>query len=38
MPNLVQHTTETPSLPLTRALGRFVADVTFERLPGPGGT
>jgi 2-methylcitrate dehydratase PrpD len=33
MSNLVQHTTETHSLPLTQALGRFVADVTFERLP-----
>jgi len=33
MSNLVQHTKEPQSLPLTQALGRFVADVTFERLP-----
>jgi 2-methylcitrate dehydratase PrpD len=26
--------TERPSLPLTQALGRFVADITFDRLPG----
>ena len=31
MPDLVQHTTEPRSLPLTQALGRFVAELTFER-------
>ena len=33
MADLVPQTTEPKSLPLTQALGRFVADVTFERLP-----
>jgi 2-methylcitrate dehydratase PrpD len=33
MPDLVQHTTEPRSLPLTEALGRFVSELTFERLP-----
>jgi 2-methylcitrate dehydratase PrpD len=27
------HVTQTPTLPLTQALGRFVADLTFDRLP-----
>ena len=33
MPDLVQSTTEPRSLPLTQALGRFVSELTFERLP-----
>jgi len=33
MPDLVQHTTEPRSLPLTQALGRFASELTFERLP-----
>ncbi len=33
MPDLVQHTTEPRSLPLTQALGRFVSELTFQRLP-----
>jgi 2-methylcitrate dehydratase PrpD len=35
MPDLAQHTTEPRSLPLTQALGRFVAELAFERLPEP---
>ena len=33
MPDLVQPTTEPRSLPLTQALGRFVSELTYERLP-----
>jgi 2-methylcitrate dehydratase PrpD len=33
MPDLAQSTTEPRSLPLTQALGRFVAELAFERLP-----
>ncbi len=35
MPDLAQHTTEPRPLPLTQALGRFVAELTFERLSEP---
>jgi 2-methylcitrate dehydratase PrpD len=35
MPDLGQHTTEPRPLPLTQALGRFVAELTFERLSEP---
>ena len=33
MSDLTQPGKERPSLPLTQALGRFVADITFDRLP-----
>ena len=35
MSNPVQPTKEPPAFPLTQALGRFVAEVTFDRLPAP---
>ena len=34
MSNLTRQGTDQPSLPLTQALGRFVADIRFDHLPG----